>query len=75
MGIIEDTNKRNDGEWINRQTYTIQRYANEIKQTWDNLNIMITKYDSEGDTESVQELTVKKNQMITLTSNLSSYCS
>lgn len=75
MGIIEDTNKMNDGRWINNQTYVMQRYSNEIKQTWDNLNAMIAKYSAEDDTESVQELTIKKNQMITLISNLSNYCS
>ena len=75
MGVISDELKRLDGEWVHQQADAVVNWVETIKLIWNKLGQMITYYNGEGDTESVNELTIKKNQLSTLLSNLSSYCS
>lgn len=75
MGVISDELKRLDGEWVHQQADAVVNWVETIKLIWKKLGQMITYYNGEGDTESVNELTIKKNQLSTLLSNLSSYCS
>ena len=75
MGVISDELKRLDGEWVHNKQDVVVNWVATIKIVWDKLNQMITYYTGEGDTESVNELTTKRNQLSALLSNLSSYCS
>ena len=75
MGVISDELKRLDGEWVHHKADVVVNWVATIKIIWNKLGQMITYYDGEGDTESVNELTTKKNQLSTILSNLSSYCS